>query len=69
MVYHLPDPREPLGSESAPAPWVAPHRRRTGYAGYVIDRMDDMSSHNSRGKGHAEVFTALLERLVAGPSP
>ena len=40
-----------------------------GYAGYVIDRMDDMSRHHSREKGQVEVFTARLQRLVADPPP
>ena len=40
-----------------------------GYAGYVIDRMDDMSRHHSREKGQVEAFTERLQRLVAGPPP
>ena len=38
-----------------------------GYAGHVINGLDDMSRHDSRKKGQVEVFMARLQRLVADP--
>ena len=38
-----------------------------GYDGHVIDVLDNKSRHDSRKKGHVEVFTAHLQRLIGEP--
>ena len=38
-----------------------------GYAGYLINGLDDMSPHDSREKGQVEVFAARVRSLVADP--
>ena len=38
-----------------------------GYAGCLINGLDDMSRHDSREKGQAELFAARVKSLVADP--